>query len=146
MRPANPLVALTVGLALAACGPSNATSPNAIAPARCIVAFEYGRKIALNASPQRYALATGMNARIIFNVRKLKAAGITDGGQAESLAFANAHEQDAALLMQLLQGCGAQDDKDSAWQQSLPENFKIAMSEDPLCTSDPARCAPPGNR
>ena len=85
-----------------------------------------------------------MNARIIFNVRKLKAAGIGDGGNAESLAFANAHEHDAGLLPQLLQDCGAQDDGDSAWQQSLPENFKIAMAVDPICTSDPDRCAPPG--
>ena len=109
--------------------------------ARCIGAFEFGKHHWRNQSPPNHRMAVTLATGQIYYVQKLKAAGVADGGQAESIAFATAHVDDPEFMLGLVRACGEKLTRDPEFANQIATLGRIARQVDPVCRSDPRMCA-----
>ena len=127
-------------LSVNACCPAFASAPDPNNPAQCIAAFYWGQYQLLKMPPPRHQGVWHMAIGAVYNTSKLKTAGVSDLGQAESTAFLTAHANDRDLMLPLLEKCVKIELADPFLNAHANEFAAIALKVDPACKKDLAVC------
>jgi hypothetical protein len=124
---------------LAACQQAAAATDQEMT--HCIGAFEFGKLYWRNQSPPNHRMAVTLAAGQIYYARKLHAAGVSDAGQAEAVAFVEMHATDSEFMMETIRSCGEAQMKDPEFKKQFTALASMAQQIDPVCKPNPELCA-----
>ena len=90
--------------------------------------------------PVAYMAALSMTGRQLYYTQKLKADGVADGGAAEAMAFAKAHQGDATVLHDMLVKCIDVQQQEPNVSQAIARLTPLIVKVDPICKENPSVC------
>ena len=134
------LVVISASILPVGCSMAQATTPDPENRAQCLVAFEYGHEMFRHSAVPDYIAALSMTGRQLYNTQKLKAAGVADGGGAEAIAFAKAHQNDSKMLRALLKKCIDVQQRDPNIVPALVQLTPLVRRVDPICKENLSIC------
>ena len=123
-----------------ACRPAFAAAPDANNPAQCQAAFYWGQYQLLKMPPPRHQGVWHMVIGAVYNASKLKSAGVSDLGKAESTAFLAKHANDPDIMNPLLEKCVKIELADPFLWAHANEFAALALKVDPACKKDATVC------
>jgi len=107
---------------------------SASSPGQCIAAFNWGRSIELQGSPN-LRRAIGLSGRAAYEIITLKTSGVKDGAQGEATEFTKAHYADKVLMSDLLTQCLTRQDQDPDFVRANNSGkiMQLGKDYDPIC-------------
>lgn len=118
---------ITAVTALTACSQAAAVVPDSRNPAHCIAAFHYYAYWMNKGDQPRKA--TGMMARAIFEMNKIKAVGgSVAAAKAEGIALTKAYAANERQMDALFLACGSAQDADPKFHEQASSLIETALS------------------